>query len=165
MLINLLLFSLKYNGTLLYFRLLGFYRVPPVVGRKVNMTKEIFMLAEKELKRTFFVSPSKLYEYINHNRQLNSFLGSMLINQFQPSVFTLLTVSHVENPLSLKSVTFKSVMYYARKSSPRENGYRHFGQNRGKTVFSHTLLSHSSTVKILKMIKSVISSASYTHLQ
>ncbi|XP_045180393.1 extracellular serine/threonine protein CG31145-like isoform X2 [Mercenaria mercenaria] len=38
-------------------RLLGFYRVPPVTGRLVNMTKEIFLLAERKLKKTFYVSP------------------------------------------------------------------------------------------------------------
>lgn len=39
-------------------RVLGFYRVPPVTGRLVNMTKEIFLLAEKNLKKTFYVSPA-----------------------------------------------------------------------------------------------------------
>lgn len=38
-------------------RVMGFYRVPPVTGRIVNMTKEIFLLAEKALKKTFYVSP------------------------------------------------------------------------------------------------------------
>lgn len=39
-------------------RVLGFYRVPPVTGRLVNMTSEIFMLAQKALKKTFYVSPA-----------------------------------------------------------------------------------------------------------
>ncbi|KAH3752723.1 extracellular serine/threonine protein CG31145-like [Dreissena polymorpha] len=38
-------------------RIFGFYRVPPVTGRFVNMTSEIFMLAGKALKKTFYVSP------------------------------------------------------------------------------------------------------------
>ncbi|XP_052765556.1 extracellular serine/threonine protein CG31145-like [Mya arenaria] len=38
-------------------RVLGFYRVPPVTGRIVNMTSEIFLLAEKALRKTFYVSP------------------------------------------------------------------------------------------------------------
>ncbi|KAL4218480.1 Glycosaminoglycan xylosylkinase [Mactra antiquata] len=38
-------------------RILGFYRVPPVTGRLVNMTSEIFRLAGKTLRRTFYVSP------------------------------------------------------------------------------------------------------------
>ena len=41
------------------FRVLGFYRVPPVTGRLVNMTSEIFMLAQKALKKTFYVSPGE----------------------------------------------------------------------------------------------------------
>lgn len=38
-------------------RLLGFYAVPPVTGRVLNMTRDIYMLAEKKLQKTFFVSP------------------------------------------------------------------------------------------------------------
>jgi len=49
------------------FRVLGFHRVPPVSGRVVNMTSELFMLAEKALKKTFYVSPS---EYLSVNVHL-----------------------------------------------------------------------------------------------
>ncbi|XP_060584531.1 extracellular serine/threonine protein kinase FAM20C-like [Ruditapes philippinarum] len=38
-------------------RVMGFYRVPPVTGRFVNMTREIFLLADRKLKKTFYVSP------------------------------------------------------------------------------------------------------------
>ncbi|XP_068084523.1 extracellular serine/threonine protein CG31145 isoform X3 [Anabrus simplex] len=39
-------------------RLLGFRRAMPVTGRVLNMTSEIYELAEGELLKTFFVSPS-----------------------------------------------------------------------------------------------------------
>ncbi|KAK7112956.1 extracellular serine/threonine protein CG31145-like [Littorina saxatilis] len=39
-------------------RVLGFNRVPPVAGRKLNMTHDIRRLAESKLARTFFISPA-----------------------------------------------------------------------------------------------------------
>lgn len=39
-------------------RALGYNRVPPAVGRWVNMTRDIQDLADKELGRTFFISPA-----------------------------------------------------------------------------------------------------------
>ncbi|KAL4240460.1 sequence similarity 20 [Mactra antiquata] len=39
-------------------RILGFYRVPPTIGREVNLTGDIKRLAEPSLKRTFFISPA-----------------------------------------------------------------------------------------------------------
>lgn len=39
-------------------RLLGFRRVPPSVGRSLNMTSEIFAIAENDLVKTFFISPA-----------------------------------------------------------------------------------------------------------
>lgn len=39
-------------------RLLGFRRAMPVTGRKLNMTTEIYQVADSELLKTFFVSPS-----------------------------------------------------------------------------------------------------------
>lgn len=39
-------------------RLLGFRRVPPSVGRTLNMTAEIFAIAENDLVKTFFISPA-----------------------------------------------------------------------------------------------------------
>lgn len=39
-------------------RVLGFYRVPPTIGRKVNMTYEIKRLADHKLSKTFFKSPA-----------------------------------------------------------------------------------------------------------
>ncbi|XP_023225249.1 extracellular serine/threonine protein CG31145-like isoform X2 [Centruroides sculpturatus] len=39
-------------------RLLGFRRAPPVVGRILNMTSEIYALSEYELIKTFFISPA-----------------------------------------------------------------------------------------------------------
>ncbi|KAK3610100.1 hypothetical protein CHS0354_032196 [Potamilus streckersoni] len=38
-------------------RLLGFYSVPPVAGRFVNMTSEIMWLSTKKLQKTFYTSP------------------------------------------------------------------------------------------------------------
>lgn len=38
-------------------RLLGFYRVPPTVGRLFNMTVELWEKADAELAKTFFFSP------------------------------------------------------------------------------------------------------------
>ncbi|KAG8190246.1 hypothetical protein JTE90_001330 [Oedothorax gibbosus] len=40
-------------------RILGFRRCPPVVGRKLNITTEIYAVAEDELIKTFFVSPAQ----------------------------------------------------------------------------------------------------------
>lgn len=39
-------------------RLLGFRRAMPVTGRTLNMTTELYQLADGELLKTFFVSPS-----------------------------------------------------------------------------------------------------------
>lgn len=39
-------------------RLLGFYRVPPTVGRKVNLTSEIKPLVPHSTSKTFFKSPA-----------------------------------------------------------------------------------------------------------
>lgn len=39
-------------------RILGFNRVPPTIGREVNLTSEIKRLAEPKLRKTFFISPA-----------------------------------------------------------------------------------------------------------
>ncbi|XP_076309112.1 extracellular serine/threonine protein CG31145-like isoform X2 [Tachypleus tridentatus] len=39
-------------------RILGFRRAPPVVGRNLNITSEIYELAETDLLKTFFISPA-----------------------------------------------------------------------------------------------------------
>lgn len=39
-------------------RALAFYRVPPVTGRRFNMTSEIKRLADRKLAKTFFISPA-----------------------------------------------------------------------------------------------------------
>jgi hypothetical protein len=39
-------------------RLLGFRRAVPVSGRKINITEDIYDLADKDLLKTFFVSPA-----------------------------------------------------------------------------------------------------------
>ncbi|XP_044020983.1 extracellular serine/threonine protein CG31145 [Aphidius gifuensis] len=39
-------------------KLLGFRRAPPVTGRILNMTTEIYQVAEGDLLKTFFVSPA-----------------------------------------------------------------------------------------------------------
>ncbi len=39
-------------------RLLGFRRAVPVAGRKINITRDIYELAEHDLLKTFFVSPA-----------------------------------------------------------------------------------------------------------
>ncbi|XP_055941487.1 extracellular serine/threonine protein CG31145-like isoform X1 [Argiope bruennichi] len=40
-------------------RILGFRRCPPVVGRKLNITTEIYAVADDELLKTFFISPAQ----------------------------------------------------------------------------------------------------------
>ena len=40
-------------------RILGFRRAPPVVGRLINMTTELYALATGDLLRTFFISPAQ----------------------------------------------------------------------------------------------------------
>lgn len=47
------------NDCPLSFRILAFYRVPPVAGRRFNMTYEIKRLADRKLAKTFFISPGK----------------------------------------------------------------------------------------------------------
>lgn len=44
-------------------RLLGYRRAVPTVGRVVQMTEELLEKAEKKLKKTFFISPGKLFLY------------------------------------------------------------------------------------------------------
>ncbi|XP_045181937.2 extracellular serine/threonine protein kinase FAM20C-like isoform X2 [Mercenaria mercenaria] len=39
-------------------RVLGFYRVPPVTGRFLSVTKDLLPLADKKFKKTFYVSPA-----------------------------------------------------------------------------------------------------------
>lgn len=39
-------------------RLLGFRRAPPVVGRVLNMTTEIYAITDEDILKTFFVSPA-----------------------------------------------------------------------------------------------------------
>ena len=43
---------------ILFFRLLGFRRAMPVTGRLLNITTEIYQVADDDLLKTFFVSPS-----------------------------------------------------------------------------------------------------------
>ncbi|CAL1272088.1 unnamed protein product [Larinioides sclopetarius] len=40
-------------------RILGFRRCPPVVGRKLNITTEIYAVADDDLLKTFFISPAQ----------------------------------------------------------------------------------------------------------
>ena len=42
----------------MFSRALGFRRTPPVVGRLLNITTEIYAFAKGELLKTFFVSPA-----------------------------------------------------------------------------------------------------------
>ena len=39
-------------------RLLGFRRAVPVTGRHINITTDIYELAEADLLKTFFISPA-----------------------------------------------------------------------------------------------------------
>jgi hypothetical protein len=41
----------------IYFRILGYRRAVPTVGRVVNMTSELMDVAERRLRKTFFISP------------------------------------------------------------------------------------------------------------
>ena len=43
---------------ILFFRVLGYRRTPPVAGRFVNLIK-FEKVANKKLRKTFFTSPSK----------------------------------------------------------------------------------------------------------
>lgn len=47
-------------------RIMGFRRAPPVVGRVLNMTSEIYALADQNLAKTFFVSPAKNLCFSGH---------------------------------------------------------------------------------------------------
>ncbi|GBM75394.1 Extracellular serine/threonine protein CG31145 [Araneus ventricosus] len=50
-------------------RILGFRRCPPVVGRKVRIKMELFDNAEKELRKTFFISPANNICFHGHCKQ------------------------------------------------------------------------------------------------
>lgn len=54
-----LLFQMySYVFFFLFCRILGFRRAMPVTGRLLNITTEIYQVADDNLLRTFFVSPS-----------------------------------------------------------------------------------------------------------
>ena len=53
-LICLTINSIASNEMILYFRVLGFYRAPPVVGRVFDLDEDIKSVAEKPLLDTFF---------------------------------------------------------------------------------------------------------------
>jgi len=40
-----------------YFRILAFYRVPPTIGRELNLTNDVKRLADPNIRKTFFISP------------------------------------------------------------------------------------------------------------
>ena len=48
-----------YGNILLLCRVLGFYRVPPTVGRRISVTHDIEAHATEEFARTIFISPGK----------------------------------------------------------------------------------------------------------
>lgn len=43
------------------YRILGFNRVPPLVGRVMNITRDIREKATDELGKTFFISPGSTF--------------------------------------------------------------------------------------------------------
>lgn len=43
----------------LFFRILGFHRVPPLIGRLVHITRDIRDVGTEDLVKTFFISPGK----------------------------------------------------------------------------------------------------------
>ncbi len=47
------------------FRILGFNRVPPLIGRLLNITSDIHDKATEELAKTFFISPGMKTQFIN----------------------------------------------------------------------------------------------------
>ena len=50
-------------------RILGFYRAPPVVGRKVNLEEEVEPIGEKRLMDTFFKEGENGTEIYKHTTQ------------------------------------------------------------------------------------------------
>jgi hypothetical protein len=55
-------------------RILGFRKSPPVTGRVLNMTAEIYALGDDELLKTFFVSPGMRWSQSKLKTEfLNSF--------------------------------------------------------------------------------------------
>jgi hypothetical protein len=53
------LFGFLFNNKRIV-RILGFNRVPPLIGRLLNITSDIREKATEELAKTFFISPGKL---------------------------------------------------------------------------------------------------------
>ncbi|KAK9885428.1 hypothetical protein WA026_010925, partial [Henosepilachna vigintioctopunctata] len=49
-------------------RLLGFRRAMPVVGRLLNITKDIYEKADGELLKTFFISPRIMFVSMENAR-------------------------------------------------------------------------------------------------
>ena len=63
-------------------RILGFYRAPPVAGRRVNLEEEIEPIGEKRLMDTFFKEGKKNYcvnsvcvNYVDQTSELNGVLN------------------------------------------------------------------------------------------
>lgn len=52
------LLKMENDKSLPRYRLLGFRRAMPVTGRTLNLTTEIYQIADGELLKTFFVSPA-----------------------------------------------------------------------------------------------------------
>lgn len=50
--------KMENDKSLARYRLLGFRRAMPVTGRTLNLTTEIYQIADGELLKTFFVSPA-----------------------------------------------------------------------------------------------------------
>lgn len=86
----------------LSFRILAFYRVPPVAGRRFNMTYEIKRLADRKLAKTFFISPGKCKKqwrkkksFTKRNETKKKPCYSHLFNMKKKSKPDLLSLCHV----------------------------------------------------------------------
>lgn len=72
-------------------RLLGFRRAIPVTGRKINITSDIYELAEADLLKTFFVSPSGnlcFHGIYSYNKSFSDLIIPLLFTFFQGTVAT-----------------------------------------------------------------------------
>lgn len=70
----------------LSFRILAFYRVPPVAGRRFNMTYEIKRLADRKLAKTFFISPGKCKKQWRKKTKLRKNLATVIYSIWKKRV-------------------------------------------------------------------------------
>lgn len=76
------------------FRVLGFNRVPPVIGRVFNITNDLRLKATEELARTFFSSPGLILFLVSIANTIDYSCKKMSIKTFQLTIFVFVATVH-----------------------------------------------------------------------